>query len=618
MRVLGATPVDSDNDGIKDSDDLCPNTPSSASAVDDTGCEVTIDDTNLLKDPSFEDWALNSGENLRDWGRNVIPGSSWNKNEDINNNLQYSNELKTADNGSNTASIFQNDIQIYAGVEYIISIDYKVLEGTFNNLELLFTQGIFADTFESFSVNPTESGWYTFSTLYTPQSNEMVNLQVNVSSNGQQERILLDNTIIRANIASTDDDNDGVDNSSDQCPNTSTGETVDANGCSQSQLDDDNDGVTNDLDNCSDTPANTTVDANGCPIVINNDADDDGVIDDNDLCPNTPTGETADANGCSESQLDDDNDGVSNDLDNCSDTPANTTVDANGCPVEINNDADDDGVTDDNDQCPNTPTGETVDTNGCTITSPSEPNIPNESIQVKVSSTTCQDSDNGEISVSFEEDYSYTVQITAGLLDNTFNNINKSTGLVRSDLPADTYNVCITIPIFPTFERCYTVKVEAPEDFKSGKININNSKKTGKLVVSGSKNYSLRVNTKEVDYSFNDTGNQVLSFDLDDGLNTIVASTDKECQGEYMESILLNTVRTYPNPTTDSAIITGIENNEKTTITIYTINGKIIKSMQQAINDSSVTISLSDLPIGTYLVRIFSDSQDVQTKIVKK
>ncbi|MBU2947676.1 T9SS type A sorting domain-containing protein [Zobellia uliginosa] len=126
------------------------------------------------------------------------------------------------------------------------------------------------------------------------------------------------------------------------------------------------------------------------------------------------------------------------------------------------------------------------------------------------------------------------------------------------------------------------------------------------------------VNTKEVNYSFNDTGNQVLSFDLDDGLNTIVASTDKECQGEYMESILLNTVRTYPNPTTDSAIITGIENNEKTTITIYTINGKIIKSMQQAINDSSVTISLSDLPIGTYLVRIFSDSQDIQTKIVKK
>ena len=32
-------------------------------------------------------------------------------------------------------------------------------------------------------------------------------------------------------------------NHSDQCPNTPAGESVDANGCSQSQLDDDGDGI---------------------------------------------------------------------------------------------------------------------------------------------------------------------------------------------------------------------------------------------------------------------------------------------------------------------------------------------------------------------------------------
>jgi len=35
----------------------------------------------------------------------------------------------------------------------------------------------------------------------------------------------------------TDDDGDGVDSSEDQCPDTPTGEAVDANGCSSSQID---------------------------------------------------------------------------------------------------------------------------------------------------------------------------------------------------------------------------------------------------------------------------------------------------------------------------------------------------------------------------------------------
>ena len=74
--------------------------------------------------------------------------------------------------------------------------------------------------------------------------------------------------------AAADDDNDGVSNDLDLCPNTPAGEPVDADGCSASQLDDDNDGVSNDLD----------------------------------LCPNTPAGEPVDADGCSASQLDGEND----------------------------------------------------------------------------------------------------------------------------------------------------------------------------------------------------------------------------------------------------------------------------------------------------------------------
>ncbi|MFK7812173.1 MAG: thrombospondin type 3 repeat-containing protein [Maribacter sp.] len=617
VRVLGNPLPDGDNDGVLDGNDQCPNTPSTALAVDDVGCEVAIDNSNLVTDPSFEDWSLNGGTNLRNWGRNLIPGSSWNKNEDISDNLEFSLELTTGDNGSNAASIFKNNIQFYQGLEYLITIDYRVLEGTFETLEIELAEDIFADPELILTPNPIEGGWQTFTTTFTPSKNGIFDLRIAVISAQAQGRILLDNMVIRPNISGTDDDNDGVNNTTDNCPNTPAGEvvdangcsqsqldddndgvtndkdncpntlanaTVDANGCAQSQLDDDNDGVTNDKDNCPNTPANTTVDANGCPITTNNDADNDGVIDSNDQCANTPAGETVDANGCAQSQLDDDNDGVTNDKDNCPNTPANTTVDANGCATNQNN----------------------------------EPDIPNNGIQVKVTSTSCADASNGEITVNFDKDYNYSVQISSDGIDDTFNSVNNTNGLVVSDLSSGIYSVCVTIPDFPDFEQCSTVLVETPDDFTSGKIVVDQDTKTGKLTVSGSKNYELTINEKELNYSFDNTSNQEISFQLEDGMNNVFIKTDKVCQGKYEESILLNVIRAFPNPVEDNTNIIGIQNTDKAAIIISDMSGVIVKRNTQNITNSTISISVEELPVGVYLLRIISEEQDVQTKIVKK
>jgi hypothetical protein len=64
--------------------------------------------------------------------------------------------------------------------------------------------------------------------------------------------------------AETDSDGDGVSDALDLCPDTPAGETVDADGCSASQLDSDGDGVNDALDLCPDTPAGEAVDADGC------------------------------------------------------------------------------------------------------------------------------------------------------------------------------------------------------------------------------------------------------------------------------------------------------------------------------------------------------------------
>ena len=61
-----------------------------------------------------------------------------------------------------------------------------------------------------------------------------------------------------------DDDKDGVGIEEDDCLNTPSGESVNAQGCSTSQLDGDNDGVSDALDQCPSTPAGDEVDETGC------------------------------------------------------------------------------------------------------------------------------------------------------------------------------------------------------------------------------------------------------------------------------------------------------------------------------------------------------------------
>ncbi|MBQ0719505.1 MAG: thrombospondin type 3 repeat-containing protein [Gammaproteobacteria bacterium] len=123
--------------------------------------------------------------------------------------------------------------------------------------------------------------------------------------------------------ADPDDDADSVPNSADTCPNTPAGESVDANGCSESQKDDDNDGVMNTADTCPNTPANETVDADGCGDSQKDD-DMDGIANSLDQCPNTPVNEVVDADGCSESQKDDDDDQIVNSEDFCPNDATNT------------------------------------------------------------------------------------------------------------------------------------------------------------------------------------------------------------------------------------------------------------------------------------------------------
>ncbi len=151
-----------------------------------------------------------------------------------------------------------------------------------------------------------------------------------------------------------DDDEDGVCNDDDRCPETPAGCIVDEEtGC---ELDRDGDGVCDGLDACPDTPAGCEVDAAGCTL----DSDNDGVCDGIDRCDDTPEGCEVDEHGC---PLDADGDGVWDCRDDCPDTPEDCNVDDKGCPL----DGDGDGICDGLDECPGTPQGLEVDDVGCPV-----------------------------------------------------------------------------------------------------------------------------------------------------------------------------------------------------------------------------------------------------------
>jgi hypothetical protein len=193
--------------------------------------------------------------------------------------------------------------------------------------------------------------------------------------------------------APDDEDNDGVPDSTDLCPNTPAADaalvyTTDTDtpsrlGCVDSQLGDtDSDGIYDSADNCPNTPNTDQADTwetdedgtdedgtdeDGIGDACD-DSDEDTVMDAVDLCPNTPIIELATVNseGCSSSQTDGDADGVYDSVDLCPGTPADSTVDSTGCATS-QTDIDGDGVLNENDICSNTPIIElaTVNSEGC-------------------------------------------------------------------------------------------------------------------------------------------------------------------------------------------------------------------------------------------------------------
>jgi hypothetical protein len=177
-----------------------------------------------------------------------------------------------------------------------------------------------------------------------------------------------------------DFDRDGITNNNDDCSSGEFGwlsnsvTDYDSDGCADASedQDDDNDGIEDSQDNCMSPPnwestAVTDYDSDGCDDSLEDtDDDNDGVDDVDDLCNTgllswqSDSSSDYDSDGCKddEEDSDDDNDGIQDNLDTCSKGTLNwisdstTDNDADGCrDIDEDDDDDADGFSDSMDDC---------------------------------------------------------------------------------------------------------------------------------------------------------------------------------------------------------------------------------------------------------------------------
>ena len=170
-----------------------------------------------------------------------------------------------------------------------------------------------------------------------------------------------------------DADGDGIDDISDNCPNTANADQADNDNDGIGDVcddDDDNDGILDVNDNCPWT-ANADqadLDNDGLGDVCDDDIDGDGILNDVDNCPTTANADQADLDNDGIGDVCDDDmdgDGVANDVDNCLiyANPNQADNDNDGIGDVCDEDDDNDTILDINDNCPMTPNTDQSDVN---------------------------------------------------------------------------------------------------------------------------------------------------------------------------------------------------------------------------------------------------------------
>ncbi|XLS29313.1 T9SS type A sorting domain-containing protein [Flavobacteriaceae bacterium M23B6Z8] len=336
------------------------------------------------------------------------------------------------------------------------------------------------------------------------------------------------------------------------------------------------------------------------------DSDSDGVIDLIDACPNTDPNKEVDGKGCAKNQLDEDNDGINNEIDVCPNSEEGATVNTEGCSVQQLEDDDNDGVLNFQDQCPNTSENVAVDSGGCELPF----SLPTTNFTIKILNETCVNRKNGQILIS-------AVQVRDYILYFQNNTVAFTNTYTLEGLSEGNYEICLGVPEYPDYRRCFSVNVGAPESIsgRSKTLFLDNKLIQEVILDGGSPPFTVFVN----DLSYLITNERYLKIPVRGG-DRLRIKTTLACEGTLDYLVNFDELVIFPNPVQTELLNIRLpsEQNENTQIEIYDLNNKLLLPPIILGHQQETTLDVSGLAQGVYLLLLRSETGVLRTKFIKK
>ena len=416
--------------------------------------------------------------------------------------------------------------------------------------------------------------------------------------------------------ACQDTDGDGILDIDDNCPTTSNPDQqdTDGNGVGDACQDTDEDGIMDDRDNCIDTKNPDQNDFNNDGIGdACQDTDEDGFMDNVDNCPGTANVNQLDTDGDGIGDVcqDSDGDGVLDSDDNCVNTanPGQEDADNNGIG-DACQDTDEDGIMDDVDNCINTVNPNQTDTNGngvgdtCDTSYTAQNNISIETI-----SETCENQNDGKIIVNVQQTFvNYTVTIKGNGVDLSEQLTTDS--ITFEDVTPGTYEVCVKVNDRDDYMQCFEINIAESNPVALRVAKNSQSQDYTVEVTSGTAPYNVYLNGTLID-TFNTS-----KFNINSQKSGVIqVTTAKACEGEF--TTVMDNIFLKQNPVGENIeLLLPIDALENIPVIVYDITGKTVLNKTIQKQGNQLSIPFSNFKSGIYILKLGADNTNT-FKILK-
>lgn len=245
-------------------------------------------------------------------------------------------------------------------------------------------------------------------------------------------------------------------------------------------------------------------------------------------------------------------------------------------------------------------------------------------ISATVSSATCPDVSEGEISMTNSSPFVFTVDLlsdsgqtldTATLEDFTINPI-----VLFEDLAPGEYQLKLSTDTPDIFPPNFTLSVR--NNLLSTQLvssSVDKSRNEAALVVSGSSYYEVRVNDRKYEFEFESESQNTLMVPLENGTNEILVDGLAPCQGTLKSTLTLANYKVFPNPSPSKINFSGFTGETKIDCYLFDGAGRLVLSTSTVSNGlGEFELDVANLPQGTYFGRIVSlGHKVVQVKLLK-